>query len=199
MDLLLEASAVVLNLIYLFLLIKERISCWFFGIAASLLSIILFYKIGLYSEAILYVYYVIIGFYGYWLWSKNLNSEAKLKVSTRSAKFHVIIISIGILISLTVGYGFSNYTDAVNPYLDAATTTFSFIASILEAKKILSSWLFWIVINAATIVLYIQQDLVLYLLLTFVYFGFSITGFLQWKKSYQLSKRLESCVSSTVN
>lgn len=185
MDLFLEASAVILNLIYLFLLIKERISCWVFGIAASLLSIVLFYKIGLYSEAILYVYYVIIGFYGYWLWSQNQDPESKLKVSTLSLNYHLRIISIGILISLAVGYGFSNYTDAVNPYLDATTTTFSFIASILEAKKILSSWLFWIVINAATIVLYIQQDLVLYLMLTIVYFGFSITGFLQWRKSYQ--------------
>ena len=65
----LELIAVILGLIYLILLIKEKIACWIFGILSSAISIYLFYSIQLYSEAILYFYYVIIGIYGFWLWS----------------------------------------------------------------------------------------------------------------------------------
>ena len=60
----LELIAVILGLIYLILLIKEKIACWIFGILSSAISIYLFYSIQLYSEAILYFYYVIIGIYG---------------------------------------------------------------------------------------------------------------------------------------
>lgn len=188
MNQLIEIIAVVLNLIYLFLLIKERISCWFFGILGSIFSIYLFYAIGLYSESILYLYYVIIGMYGYWLWKKKEDEKDILKVQTLSLKMHFLIIVFGIFIALGMGFYFKMNTDAAHPYLDAFTTIFSFIASFLEAKKILSAWIFWIIINTATIVLYLQQGLLLYLFLTLVYVVFSGIGFLEWQKKYQITK-----------
>ena len=181
MELSIEIVAVVLNLIYLFLLIKEDIACWYFGITGSLLSIYLFYSIGLYSESILYIYYVVIGFYGYFLWKKGNNSKS-IKINSISLKNHFLIISSSVLISLIVGWFFKNNTDAVNPFLDAFTTVFSFVASFLEAKKIISSWVFWIVINTATVVLYAQQELYYYIFLTLVYVVFSVIGFLKWKR-----------------
>jgi len=184
----LEIIAVIFSLAYLILLIKEKIACWFFGIAASMTSIYIFYAIGLYSEALLYVYYIIIGVYGYRLWKKKGNQEEAISVKTIKLKTHVLLILVGILLSGLLGYLSDQHTDAVNPYLDSTTTIFSFIASYLEAKKILSSWIFWLFINAATIILYLQQDLSYYLFITFIYFLFSIIGYIKWEKSYQLKR-----------
>lgn len=186
MDFYLEIIAVVLNLIYLILLIKEQIVCWFFGISGSIVSIYLFYSIGLYFESILYIYYVFIGIYGYQLWKKKNQPKGNLQIQTISLKKHFLIVTSGILFALIAGQYFKSYTDAVNSYLDAFTTIFSFIASFLEAKKILSSWLFWIVINTATILLYFQQSLDYYLLLTIVYVAFSFIGYIDWKKKYEI-------------
>lgn len=184
----LEATAVLLSLVYLILLIKENINCWFFGISASLVSIYIFYSIKLYSEAILYVYYVFVGIYGYLLWQKKQNKKEVLKVNTISLKKHLLTLGFGIIITVLLGYFFENYTDATNPYADVLTTVFSFIASFLEAKKILTAWVFWLFINLLTIFLYLQQNLTLYVFLTVVYFVFSVIGYLQWKKSHQLNK-----------
>jgi len=188
MNLYLEIIAVFLNLIYLILLIKEHIACWFFGISGSIISIYIFYSIGLYSESILYIYYVVIGIYGYQLWKKKDSPEDNLKIKTISLKKHFLIIAFGILLAIVVGQYFKSHTDAVNPYLDAFTTIFSFIASFLEAKKILSSWLFWIVINTATVLLYFQQNLNYYLLLTIIYIVFSFIGYIDWKKKHKIAK-----------
>lgn len=188
MDLFIEILAVALNLMYLGLLIKERIECWFFGIAGSLVSIYLFYSLGLYSESILYVYYVVIGVYGYFLWKKKEAQKDVLQVQKIGLKKQMLLIAGGVIVAYSVGFGFENYSDATNPYLDAFTTVFSFIASFLEAKKILSSWVFWIVINTATIVLYLQQNLYVYLLLTIVYVVFSVIGLIEWNKKYETSK-----------
>jgi nicotinamide mononucleotide transporter len=170
------------------LLIKENIYCWFFGIGGSLLSIYIFYSVKLYSEAILYIYYVFIGIYGYLLWRKKESSQNELTVNNLSNKNLLLIVGFGIVISLIVGYIFSSYTEAVNPYLDALTTVFSLIASFLEAKKILTAWILWLFINFITIFLYLQQSLTLYVFLTVVYFIFSAIGYVNWKKSYNLVK-----------
>lgn len=182
MDFYLELIAVLLSLVYLGLLIKENILCWLFGISASLLSILLFYRVGLYSESILYTYYVAIGIYGFVLWSKKEKNIQVLNIGELDRKYHYGLIALGLFLAFTLGYIFDNFTDATNPYLDASTTLFSFIASYLEARKILSAWLYWIIINTSTLILYADQGLMYYFILTIIYIVFSVLGYLQWKK-----------------
>ncbi|WP_282123169.1 nicotinamide riboside transporter PnuC [Algibacter mikhailovii] len=182
MDLYLEIIAVVLGLCYLFFLIKEKIICWAFGILGSLVSIFLFYRTGLYSESILYIYYVLIGIYGFFHWKKSLIANKQLPISDFSLQTYAYLIILGEILSLLLAYFFDVYTNASMPYLDAHTTIFSFIASYLEAQKKLASWKFWIVINAVTIFLYAKRDLNLYTILTLIYLVFSFVGYFQWKK-----------------
>ncbi len=183
----LEIGAVVFGLAYLFFLIQEKRICWLFGIASSLLSIVLFYQNNLYSEAILFVFYVIIGFYGYWLWTTKSEQNTPIKITKIPLKVLTLSILVASLGAVSLGWFFTNYSDADSPYFDAATTAFSFVASYLEVKKYIAAWLFWIVINGATIFLYLSKDLNIYTLLTVVYFAFSFFGFWQWRKKYKVA------------
>lgn len=176
----LEYSAVIFNLTYLILLINEKKLCWYFGIMGSTISIWLFFRIGLYSESILYIYYVAVGIYGLYLWNKP--GEKKLVITDLSFAQHVKWALTGILGGLLMGFLFSRYSDAKSAYLDAFTTSFSFMASYLEARKILGAWVLWILINGATIWLYQQRELDLYTLLTGLYFIASFLGYLKWKE-----------------
>ncbi|WP_420580382.1 nicotinamide riboside transporter PnuC [Reichenbachiella sp.] len=185
LNMILETIAVVLGLAYLYFLIKENIICWYFGIASSIVSIGLFYRSGLYSESILYIYYVVIGVYGLWLWRKPKPDQNRLSVRQISSKMYLNIFLLGTLFTGVLGYYFKTYSDANEPYLDAGTTVFSFIASYLEANKFIDAWLFWIVINMATLVLYFNIDLNIYLLLTFLYLVFSFIGFSQWNRKLE--------------
>lgn len=180
----LEIGSVVFSVLFLIFLIRENKICWFFGIGASLLSIFLFYRIHLYSESILYFYYVIIGIYGYVLWNKNEKGLAAFQISQPGLFFHFVLFLVGVLSGSVLGYVFENYTDAENAYLDAFTTVFSFIASYLEARKVLSTWIFWIILNGVTIYLYSQKELDWYAALTVVYTVFSFVGFIKWRKIY---------------
>lgn len=184
----LELIAVILGLIYLILLIKEKLACWVFGILSSALSIYVFYSIQLYSEAILYLYYVIIGVYGYWLWSTQGIDKKTFLITDFKFQAHLVTVLIGIVLSLMLGYFFDSLTDASSPYLDSFTTIFSFIASYLQAKKILSSFVYWIIINAATLYLYIHKELEFYFFLTVVYFIFSFAGFITWRRKMVLQR-----------
>ena len=179
--LLLEISATLLGLIYLLLLIKEDIRCWVFGGVSSILSVILFYHSHLYSEAILYIFYVFMAGYGYLIWKKGQNGQ-ELKITDLSHSKKVLTSFIGILLGGTLGVVMNQYTAADLPYADAQTTAFSFIATFLEAHKVLFGWIIWIIVNAATIALYGYKELYFYAGLMVIYFILSCYGYMDWKR-----------------
>ena len=179
-----EITGVLLNLIYTVGVMKEKIWCWPFGIVGSLVSIYLFVDVKLYSEAILYSFYVLFGIYGWYYWTRPIG-EQKLKVTEKGWQWHLSFFLIGIMGALGLGYYFQSSTDANNPFEDAFSTIFSFIATYFETQKILSSWLYWIVLNAFSVYLYYARGLEIYGSLMIVYFILSIFGYLEWRKSYR--------------
>lgn len=182
-NLIIEIFAVITSLIFLILLIKQNIWCWVFGIISSIASIYLFIQAKLYSEAILYFYYVAIGIYGWIVWKRPQSGILAIKIKGRF--YHVIVLLIGISLSLMMGLLFRMYTDAARSFADAFSTIFSFIASYLEVHRILSAWLFWIIINLFSVWLYFDRGLLIYSALMLVYFIVSVYGYLQWKKEFK--------------
>lgn len=182
--LIIEIASVILNLLFLALLIKQSKWCWPFGILGSALGVYLFVAPGadvkLYSEAILYSYYVWIGIYGWLEWNKQSNETPIMRWS---AKDNGIAVLIGVLVFPALGFVMDTYFESNSPYLDAMTTTFSFIASYMQAKRVFTSWHFWIAINAVTTFLYFSRELYVYTGLMLVYFTFSIYGLYAWRMS----------------
>ncbi len=177
-----EILAVIFNLIYLVLLVKENIWCWPNGILASILSIYLFVDAKLYSEAILYGFYIVIGVYGWLVWAGVLSSNKSIRIKTWRIKPHLFALAAGIIGLLGLGYFFNTQTDADKPYYDAFSTSFSFVASFMEAHKVLSAWIYWIVLNVFSIWLYYSKNLSIYSALMVIYAIASVWGYIEWKK-----------------
>lgn len=182
---LIEKISVGLQLIYLFLLIKENIWCWIFGIVGSLLGVLIFLNVNLYSESILYGIYVLIGIYGWYTWA-NDGKEEEFIISRWTIKNIAISIFVGIGLASLLGYFFYKNTDANNPFVDSHTTVFSLIASYMQAHKILSNWIFWIIINGVSVGLYWVRGLDFYGWLMVIYFISSFIGLYEWNRRYHL-------------
>jgi nicotinamide mononucleotide transporter len=182
--LIIEILATVANLAYLIFLIQEKIICWSFGIVGSLLSIYLFVDVKLYSEAVLYSYYVIVGVWG-WIYWQRKDAANNNPIVSWGIPAHLIVILITLSIGLCGGYVSSHYTDSERSYIDALTTTFSFVATYLEVKKVRESWFYWIVINAVSIWLYQDRSLDIYAGLIGIYTIMSVWGLVRWWKVYQ--------------
>jgi nicotinamide mononucleotide transporter len=58
----------------------------------------------------------------------------------------------------------------------------------MVTQKILSNWLYWLVINGVGIFLNIDKELYLTALLLLSYQVISILGFINWRKSYYEQK-----------
>ena len=179
--LLLEILAVIFGVAYIVLVAKNKISCWLFGIIASLLSIWLFIEHAqLYAEAFLYCFYVMAGFYGWYSWQNQVKEST---IYQHPLKNHALLIIIGGIVSVGFYYLVTNiFTDAARPLIDSFTTIFSFIATYLTIKKWLNNWIYWIVIDVVTTYLYVSRELYLYAGLMAVYSVIALYGYLQWKK-----------------
>lgn len=178
---LLELFAALMGVIYIILLIKENIWCWFFGILSSVAFIFLMYSQKLYSESILYGFYIGVGIYGWYKWSNK--STEKIVIKRASVMTIISLLIVGIASSYAVGYFFGHKTDAARPFADATTSVFSVLASFMEAHKWLSSWIFWIAINFFSIWLYFDRHLDISSMLMVVYFLLSIFGFMAWRRT----------------
>jgi nicotinamide mononucleotide transporter len=184
-----EVLAVTLSLTFLVLLIREVRWCWPFGIVSSALSVAIFIHTKLYSEAILYVFYVFIGFYGWWIWSrKHQAGEEGVEVHLHSNRSRLLAFVLGSAGAGLLGWWFNTNSDAAHPFVDATTTSFSFVASFLEAHKVFSVWIYWIIINGVSVWLYFDRGLTIYSMLMVVYFGVSVYGWFDWKKKLKVVK-----------
>lgn len=120
--------------------------------------------------------------YGWWYWKQA--QQQQLHVSKWSPDKHVVALGAGTLLSLLAWVAFKSLTDSRQPFFDATLTVFCFIATYKEARKILSSWIYWMILNAALAWLNWQHQLNGYFLLGLVYTLLSVIGYSEWRKIY---------------
>ena len=176
----LEILVVITTLLYNYFLIKQTIICWLFGFLASFFGLIIFYEKQLIGQIILHVFYSMMAVYGWYIWGKSKEQKVINKWPIIN---HIYVIGSGILLTFILGnFVLNKFTHNVN-FLDISITLFCFVATFKEAHKILSAWLYWIVLNMASLVLYMQSNLKIYALLMFIYTILSIKGYLVWRKN----------------
>lgn len=180
---LIEILGASASLIYLVLLVKEKVLCWPFGILGSLLSVYLFFHSRLYSEAVLYFFYAVMGVWGWVRWQQRSAAGAN-PVIMHTLAFHLRAIAMTSLAALGLGTLMITTTDAQRPMFDAFTTAFSFFATYLEIAKVLEAWGYWVLLNLASVWLYHDRALDIYAAQIAVYSVLSVWGFISWRRTY---------------
>jgi len=178
-----ESCAVIFSILYVVLAAKQNIWCWFFaGISVTLYIYICFIS-HLFAETGLQVFYLFMAAYGYYNWNK---SKIALNINQWSYSKHLFLILLAAIITFLMGFYLTTYTSAKMPIIDSFTTVFSIIATYMLTKKVLESWLYWIVIDAMSIYLYFDRDLHLTSLLFFIYTVIAIFGYFSWLKQMRI-------------
>ncbi|QSX32261.1 nicotinamide mononucleotide transporter [Shewanella avicenniae] len=186
-----EGVAVLLALAYLLLAMKANAWCWGAALASTAIYTVLFWKVSLLMESVLNVYYMAMAVYGYWMWRRGGEDQQGLAVCTWPLAKHLWVIGLTSVASLLVGYVMANYTQASFPYLDAATTCFAVLTTYLVAQKVLENWLYWVVIDLVSIYLYFSKGLMLTSLLSALYVGMAIGGYLLWRSDWRAQQLAE--------
>jgi len=184
-----EGVAVVLAIAYLLLAIREKVLCWLFAFISTAIYTVLFWDVSLLMDSALNVYYMLMAVYGWYSWTRGgTNGDEQphaLAIRSMSGRQHVFVIAGIAVLSLASGYLLSEYSSAAWPYIDSFTTWASVITTYLVARKYLENWLYWIVIDAVSVPLYIERGLNLTALLFAAYVVIAVAGYVSWRGHYR--------------
>ena len=181
---LIEWLAVAFCLAYLILAMREHIACWIMAFISTSLFLWLFWEAKLIMESALQVYYLIMAVYGYWQWTSGEQGQQRT-IQTLGPSQHAFIVAGIAVLTLGSGYWLEQNTDAVQPYLDSFTTWGAIITTYLVAIKVLENWLYWIVIDLASMQLYANSELWVTVGLFGLYVVLAVLGYWTWRQHFQ--------------
>jgi nicotinamide mononucleotide transporter len=185
-----ELICAITGIIYLYFSVKQNIWLWPLGIITSGYSVIVFFNSHLYADMSLNVYYVVVSIYGWYHWvtQKNNSNQSSLKITVLSLKGWGSYLLALIVLSLIFAWILINIPQKIGippsalPWLDAALTAGSIVATWMLARKVLDQWLWWIVIDFISVGMYIYKNLNYIAILFVVNTIMAVVGYLNWKK-----------------
>ncbi len=178
---LLEIFGLVSGLVCVWLMVKQNVLTFPIGLAYAVASVLVMARNQLYADVLLNAYYVVINGYGWWYWSvKKEEQGTELIVSSVTARTGAALFAIGVPGVLVMIWLLSSYTGAQQVILNSITTTMSFIAMWMSARKLVENWLIWLVVNVLSVGLYFSQGIYPYALLYTVYLVMAVQGYREW-------------------
>ncbi|WP_002151303.1 nicotinamide riboside transporter PnuC [Bacillus cereus] len=180
-----EIFASVMGIINVWLLAREKVSNFLFGMITVAVFLYIFVTQGLYAMAVLAAFQFIFNVYGWYYWIAR-SGEEKVKPTVRLDLKGWIIYILFILVAW-IGWGYYQvrYLESTSPYLDALNAVLGLVAQFMLSRKILENWHLWILYNIVSIVIYISTGLYVMLVLAIINLFLCIDGLLEWKKNYK--------------
>ena len=177
----LELFAAALGVIAVWLTVKQNPWCWPIGLVMVLLYSWIFFEVKLYSDMLLQVVYAALQLYGWWQWTRTGATMHGREVSRLDGRSVALSLAIGALGSLLLGAAMVQWTDAAQPWLDAALTGFSLVAQVWMAQKRVQCWPLWIALDVIFVGLFIYKGLYLTATLYGLFTVIAVQGWREWR------------------
>lgn len=171
---------------------KGKLSNYFFGVVSACLMIYINLTVKNYGIMLVSVYNLVMQFVGFRSWSKNMNSTTH-EVKKIHMKPNERLIYAGLLVVATVILGFiMQKVGDSHPFIDAFITSAQVLAMIMMVRMYAEQWWLWIVINVASIYLFLtSREVTLALALMYmVYFVNSIIMCVRWEREARENDKL---------
>jgi len=178
-----EVLAVVLAVAYLVLAIRQNIWCWAAAAVSTVLYLFIMYQSRLYMESLLQLFYLAMAVYGWYSWRRPQDGNGELRVTTWPLRLHLFAIGSVLVLVYISGDLLARYSDAALPHLDSFTTWGAVVATFMVARKVLENSLYWFVIDAVSIGLYLSRDLFFTAALFGAYLVMIVIGYRSWRAS----------------
>ncbi|MHB1146871.1 MAG: nicotinamide riboside transporter PnuC [Lutibacter sp.] len=207
----LELIAAFFGVISVFYAKKENILVFPTGIISTALYVYLLVQWDLYGDLIINIYYTIMSFYGWYMWSRVVDDKRHhLPISTTNNSEKLKAFGIFLFTSIfviavyrhynvmpnhlnfmeSVDYAVTNLTAGdledfrkITPFLDTFTTGIFFAGMWLMANKKIENWLFWIAGNLVSIPLYFVKGYGFTGIQYAIFLILAFQGYIAWKKN----------------
>lgn len=184
----LELAGVLTTIVGIWLTTKRLLVCWPSTLLADVLYLVIFFQSGLFSDALLQIFFVAFTIYGWWHWWRGVRADGEVRVEPLGMQACIVALVVGAVGSLLLGrvmiwLGSTLHITVALPHLDAVLTSYSLVASWWGARKHIANWWLWIVVDLTYIGEYIYKDLWLTALLYAGLVGLAVLGLRDWRRA----------------
>lgn len=195
---------------------REHILVYPIGIISTGIYVYLLSQWNLFGDLIINIYYTIMTFYGWYMWSKIVDgnkNHIQISRTTKTDKLKAFSIFLFTSIFVIIVYRYynvmpnnlnfsqsvdfaiinltsgelDNFRDAT-PFLDTFTTGIFFAAMWLMALKKIENWILWIIGNIVSIPLYFVKGYGFTGIQYVIFLLLAIQAYKQWKNSLNKEK-----------
>jgi len=169
---------------------RNNILTWYIGFVNVVAFLLIFFQVQLYADVLLQVFYLFATAYGLWKWQEQVGQE-ELKITHIDKQGALFVIATTVLL-FSLFYAFTNLLSVVfadqqlkppaYAFADSLLSSGSVVTTVLIARKRIEAWGLWILIDFASVAMYLQKG-VLFIAIEYALFGvLAIVGYVQWKR-----------------
>lgn len=184
MDLFLEILGTVVGIFYLYYEYRASMKVWICGIIMPAISLLVYWKAGLYADFGINIYYLLAAIYGWVVWKYSGRKDVTLEmpITSTPARAWPVLIAASVVLFGIIGEILVRWTDSNVPWWDSFTTALSIVGMIMLARKWVEQWIVWLVVDAVCCGLYIYKGIYFYSALYGAYAIIAYLGYLEWKR-----------------
>jgi nicotinamide mononucleotide transporter len=178
----LELAGVVTAAVGIWLTTRRLLICWPITLVSIFIYMVVFFRAGLFSDALLQVFFVAFTVYGWWHWWRGVRDEGQVRVVALPLRSLCIALVLGVVGCFVLG-SLAKRLNASLPYLDAMLMSYSLVATWWQARKHIANWWLWILVDAIYVGEYIYKGLWPTALLYAVFVPLAVLGLRDWRRA----------------
>jgi nicotinamide mononucleotide transporter len=178
----LEWSSAVLGAAYTFLAAYEKRIGWVFAVVSSVMFAFYFAHRNYMGQVALNIFYVAMGFYGWFSWGRD---DSSIPITRKPLRFHLWMLGVALVCTAVLAWIFQRVGWSESPIMDAWVGVFSAVATWMMAKKLIENWLYWCIVDGVAITMWLTADppMHAYALLFAAYVVLSGVGWWRWSRA----------------
>jgi nicotinamide mononucleotide transporter len=178
----LQLAGVITAALGIWLTTRRLLICWPITLVSILIYMVVFYRAGLFSDALLQVFFVVFTFYGWWHWWRGVRDDGQVRVVPLPLRDLIFALVLGVAGSFILGT-LAKRLNASLPYLDAMLMSYSLVATWWQARKHIANWWLWILVDAIYVGEYIYKGLWPTALLYAAFVPLAVLGLRDWRRA----------------
>lgn len=183
-NIIIEILAVAFGIASVWYAKKEHISVYPTGIISTALYVYICYQFTLYGDLIINIYYTLMSIYGWYMWTRVINSHhLEITRTSKTDKLKALGIFTSTAVFVVIVYIYFDRFDRLTDYFDTFTTGIFFAAMWLMANKKIEHWILWIGGNIISVPLYFIKGLGFSGIQFTIFLILAYLGYQSWKKA----------------
>jgi nicotinamide mononucleotide transporter len=185
-----ENAGVLTTVAGIWLTTRRKLICWPVVLISDVLYLIIFYRVRLFSDALLQIFFIAFTLYGWWYWWRGMREEGEVRIARLALPGLLWGLAAGAAGSVLLGLLMVRVGAAL-PWLDATLMSYSLVASWWQARKHMASWWLWIAVDLVYVGEYFYKGLRPTAALYAGLVALAALGLRAWKHAAQLSESIE--------